>query len=636
MRHVAAAGVLLLGVVARADAQRVEFDRPAGYRMTSIGQRVLISVRVTDASGRQIPNATTVFRVADPSVASVTARGEVVSRKPGLTRVWAIAGRDSGSTFVTVEPRAAKFTFSPSVLQIDALKATVPLTVQISDSAGVPITGAKASIANCRSLNEQIVLLTETGLRARANGATYIRCADRGFADSVRVEVRQRPIRAQVSSRSLSKSIGDTFTVRLRATDRLGDTVVGARPTWVSMDPKTVTVDPSSGRALAKSEGQTRLIAQLGDVADTANVSVSLPRGGGLLQAPVAVVDTTPVTPAKRMQLKANSLTMYEGETKPLIYTITDTLGLSVSGRATIRSGDTSVAVPTDSGMKALKVGEIYAFVRYQGLIDSTIIRVRDSTKRAEDENRNAGDVAVTTIVEPTYEPGLAERYQKERAALMDSIHTSGAFAPPTGKNWSANIYAGLAAHSSNQVNGTTSLLIEDRSGVIYGGHTTIKPFGWMALSGDLRLGKLNPPGVIGEPLNITEAVGDLTFFITPWLGLGGGYAIKAERTEIATQRWNIPHASVTARTNFVGEFISTTTTFSVLPGARLTTGTTATVQKADLGLAGEAGVEIRRGSLDAGLVYYVERLPFPELLGRSRVDQFSSLRLRVGFKVGR
>src|SRR4051812_17481261 len=103
--------VLSLGVAgSAAHAQRVAFERPA-YRLHSIGQR--LTTRVFDGSGRALAGPSVAFRADDPSVATVTARGEVVSRKEGFTRVWAKNGRDSASTFITVEQRAARFAFSP-------------------------------------------------------------------------------------------------------------------------------------------------------------------------------------------------------------------------------------------------------------------------------------------------------------------------------------------------------------------------------------------------------------------------------------------------------------------------------------------------------------------------------------------
>src|SRR5207237_2659488 len=80
-------------------AQRVVFDRQ-GYRLQSIGERVTAVARVVDNGGRQVPNPRITFRVVDPSVATVSPRGEMVSKKVGNTFVWAVAGRDSASAIV--------------------------------------------------------------------------------------------------------------------------------------------------------------------------------------------------------------------------------------------------------------------------------------------------------------------------------------------------------------------------------------------------------------------------------------------------------------------------------------------------------------------------------------------------------
>src|SRR4051812_19951408 len=141
-------------------AQRVAFERPA-YRLHSIGQR--LTTRVVDGAGRPLAGPSVAFRAEDPSIATVTPRGEVVSRREGFTRVWAKNGRDSASTFVTVEQRAARFAFSPTTVRFDALTARIPLRVQVSDSAGVPIPGNGSAIGSCRSLNDDIVAITAAG-----------------------------------------------------------------------------------------------------------------------------------------------------------------------------------------------------------------------------------------------------------------------------------------------------------------------------------------------------------------------------------------------------------------------------------------------------------------------------------------
>jgi len=95
------------------------------------------------------------------------------------------------------------------------------------------------------------------------------------------------------------------------------------------------------------------------------------------------------------------------------------------------------------------------------------------------------------------------------------------------------------------------------------------------------------------------------------------------------------------ARFSFVGGAITTITGLSLLPGAAYTGYLDAQgdqVNPDPLSLAGEAGLEVNTGLLSAALVYYAERFTFPKVNNNStsRTDQFSALRLRVGFQIGR
>ena len=58
------------------------------------------------------------------------------------------------------------------------------------------------------------------------NGVTYVRCSDRGIADSVRIEVRQRAVRISIADKGTFgvKTVGDTFPIRVSAFDRVGQT----------------------------------------------------------------------------------------------------------------------------------------------------------------------------------------------------------------------------------------------------------------------------------------------------------------------------------------------------------------------------------------------------------------------------
>ena len=86
---------LVIAPLGRATAQSgVRFER-TGYRLTSLGQRVAVAARVTDRQRRLVSGARIRWHVADSSIAAVTATGIVTSRRPGYTKLWAVAGRDS-------------------------------------------------------------------------------------------------------------------------------------------------------------------------------------------------------------------------------------------------------------------------------------------------------------------------------------------------------------------------------------------------------------------------------------------------------------------------------------------------------------------------------------------------------------
>src|SRR5205085_10845631 len=115
-----------------------------------------------------------------------------------------------------VDQWAAKFEFTPIIVRFDAVGSKVPLRVVVRDAAGHPIGDGVRRTATCRSVNERIATFALNGeVSARGNGVTYVRCSDRGIADSVRIEVRQRASRAQIVDKLLiaNKTVGDTFRI---------------------------------------------------------------------------------------------------------------------------------------------------------------------------------------------------------------------------------------------------------------------------------------------------------------------------------------------------------------------------------------------------------------------------------------
>ena len=182
---------------------------------------------------------------------------------------------------------------------------------------------------------------------------------------------------------------------------------------------------------------------------------------------------------------------------------------------------------------------------------------------------------------------------------------------------------------------------LDKRTGLLYGGTDELAPHRRIRMSASIRAGTLSPTGSSGEELSVTEAEADVTLRPVEWFGLRGGYVIRTTKTDLATQRWEFPKASAVARFNFVGGALTTITGISVLPGAKYTGYLDVQGEAIDpdpFSVAGEAGLELHSGSFTAALLYYAERFSFPTVnnAARGRTDQFSALRLRVGFQMGR
>lgn len=644
VRFALSCAVGLAAIMPRAATAQVRFER-LGYRLTSIGERIAVSARVVDSRRQPVSNVNIRWRVADPTIATVNSQGVVVSRRPGHTKVWAVAGEDSASALILVDQWAAKFVFLPAAVRLDAVGAKLPLRIQVRDAAGYPIAAQNRRPSACRSLNEQVATMAPNGeVTAHTNGVTYVRCTDRGIADSVRVEVRQRPVRAAIADKLAfgNKIVGDTFRIRVNATDAAGDNIRDVQATWASLRPTIVSIDPLNGAARAVGPGTAKIVAQAGDVTDTVSVAVAAAPG----MAPPVEEDSAGVPTLEAVRtatLKIESLFPFEGDTTSVRFTARDVAGVEVADPdVTLRSKDETIFVVLP-GRRILpkKAGSAFLVGRFgTNVLDSTLVTVR-SPLRARDL---ATDESATrsTFKRPTFDTAAARSlYDTAMARARDSIlKFSPVGRPATGRLISISAAAGQAAHSFSDSTGR-----ETRSGLLYGGIAEIAPLGWLKLGVEFRTGTLSTSGTAGgSDMAVTEAGADLTIQPVEWFGLRGGYVRRAVREglagePVARQRWEFPRASAVFRFTFVGDAVTTVTAISVLPFATYSgyqdlQGNE--VKPNPLSLAGEAGLELRSRWFSTGLTYYVEKFTFPRVGTSDRVDQFSTIRLRIGLQAGR
>jgi len=625
----------LLAVSAAAQDGQVIFER-TGYRLTSLGARVSVAARVLDARRRAVPNAPIAWRIQDSAVATVTPRGEVISRRVGRTRVWAVSGRDSASALILVDQWAARFSFTPPSLRFDAVDERKPLQVQARDASGNTIPGVRSTVA-CRVVNERIAALGPNGqVQARATGVTWLRCADRGVADSVRIEVRQRPVRAAIIDKGAfaQKTVGDTFQIRLDAADAAGTRVLDARPTWASLDARVVNIDPLSGRARAVGVGTVKIVAQVGDITDTVSVSVVAGAGMVLPSSPVEAEPAgAPVAEAAAPRAVLRVLPVYPavGDTLTLDFTARDASGTTGDANSVrFRSSDSTILRYAGRGrILGVKEGSAYIVAAFSGMTDSALINVR-----ARGSTSTISTGAATNFVRPGYDTAAANRRNR---AQVDSVRNAILRASPirvtAGRSVALSFMAAQASHTYHP----SETQLESRTGLLYGGRLAITPIRSLTLTGDLRFGTLVAgKDVPGEDLEVTEAESQLVF--SPWnaLALRAGYSLRAQVTPTATTQWQFASIGVLSRLQFVGGRVGTFAAVSLLPLATVDQSQSVKLKPEPTSLSGESGIEVQTGFFNAALSYYVERFTFPVENLSQRRDQFSMLRLRIGLQVAR
>jgi len=639
----AAALALPACLLAQSGSPRVVFER-TGYRLTALGAKVAVSARVLDARRRAVPSAAVAYRTSDPNIAIVTTKGVVQSKKVGRTKVWAVSGTDSASALIVVDQWASTFAFTPSPVKFDAIGAKAALQVQLRDAAGNTIPDVGRRTTQCRSRDDRVALLAVNGqLTAKANGVTFVRCTDRGISDSVRVEVRQRPVRVAIADKLAigTKNPTDTFRLRARAFDPQGDSIPGARATWVSLSAGVVSIDPVSGFARAVSGGPARIVTQVGDATDTVTVTVT----GTVSLAPgetgAGGTGTAGDSTVRQPKLDLPDLAPLVGDTAKFAVSAFDAGGSAIANPerfVVLLARDTTVVRVLSNPWRILARadGLTYVVVRFSdaGMVitDSTLVTTRSKGTGASSQSSSAATTTVA-FVRPVFDTAAAKvRNRRQIDSVFRSIRESGIGRTTSGRSLAFEAIAAQAKHSTR----LSTSVAEERSGLLIGGRASLAPFRRLVLSGTFKTGTLLPPTTVGEDLTVAEMDGQLALWPVSWFGIGGGYLLRGERTDLGFESWTAASVTGMTRGTFVGGAISTFMAVSLFPASTYT-GRPADAQPEKTNLAGEMGLDLRIKYVTAGLSYYVESFKFAAVgTNLERADQFSTLRLRLGLKFGK
>ena len=144
--------VFLLTLMAAPGCQLLTGDEPGPSAITispgaltfdAVGERATLIAEVTDRSGAILLDATVSWSSSDPSVASVTAAGQVTSRGNGVATVTAAAGTVTSAVSVNVMQLATALERVSGNLQAGPAGEPLPspLVVRASDRLGQPARG---------------------------------------------------------------------------------------------------------------------------------------------------------------------------------------------------------------------------------------------------------------------------------------------------------------------------------------------------------------------------------------------------------------------------------------------------------------------------------------------------------------
>ena len=176
-----------------------------------------------------------------------------------------------------------------------------------------------------------------------------------------------------------------------------------------------------------------------------------------------------------------------------------------------------------------------------------------------------------------------------------------------------------------------TALGVERASGLFLSGGILYQASGWVGMTLEASVGALR--GRTEGAIDRDAAQVSLSAGIpaTAWLTVDGGVQWRVYSTVFAQQRWSVLRVGAEARLPFLGGSAAGVARLHYLPSVSVRG-----LGPPDLALAAAAGMEYRIGPATLDVFYDLERVDFPERSGVRRLEELSSLSVRLGLRLGR
>jgi hypothetical protein len=234
---------------------------PTAVALNAVGQTQQLTPAVTDQDGGTIASPSVTWSSDNAAVATVTGSGLVSAAGPGTANITATAGSVNASVPVTVTQtptQVQKVTGDQQTANVGQT-VTTPLTIQVNDATGHPISGITVGF----TVDPQL---------ATVGSPTGVTGADGRTATSLTiVGSGPIPVTAQVANTTLSTSFTETgvspFSIELQfltdTTKAQGDAFEAARHRWEGLivgDVPNVQLSATAGQCGTNSPALSRSV----------------------------------------------------------------------------------------------------------------------------------------------------------------------------------------------------------------------------------------------------------------------------------------------------------------------------------------------------------------------------------------
>jgi uncharacterized protein YjdB len=245
---------------------------PAQTNMT-VGQVVPLVATAQDASGQVLTGRTVTWSSASPSVATVSATGNVTGVAAGSAVITATIDGVMGSATVNVsQVPVATVTVAPATANV-VIGQNVTLGATTRDAAGNVLTGRVVTWASGAT---SVATVSATGVvTGVAPGTVTITATSEGQSGTATITVTSPPIdRIVVTPVNPEIDEGDTIQMTATAYDANNNVIPGVTFTWTSSNTNRATVT-STGLVRAINDGNVTIRAAAGGKSGSTTVKIN-------------------------------------------------------------------------------------------------------------------------------------------------------------------------------------------------------------------------------------------------------------------------------------------------------------------------------------------------------------------------